>query len=69
MQKKTGLVVSVLGAVAVNIALLGGTAGADDLPWTGPAPEAGVAGVTSFVSDTVTTLGEGDDDNDLPWTK
>ncbi|MFI7338840.1 hypothetical protein ACIBUY_12975 [Streptomyces sp. NPDC050085] len=66
MQKKTGFVVSVLGAVAVNIALLSGTAGADDLPWTGPDPDAAATSVTSLVSETLATLGA---DDDLPWTK
>ncbi|MFI8889349.1 hypothetical protein [Streptomyces paradoxus] len=68
MQKKTGFVVSVLGAVAVNIALMSGTAGADDLPWTGPgpSPDSAVTDVTSLVGGALDgTLGDGD----LPWTK
>ncbi|GGU37646.1 hypothetical protein ACH4HG_36455 [Streptomyces coeruleorubidus] len=70
MQKKTGFVVSVLGAVAVNIALLSGTAGADDLPWTGPGPSpspgTAVTEVTSLVGG---ALDGALDDGDLPWTK
>ncbi|GAA2348060.1 hypothetical protein OKJ48_26370 [Streptomyces kunmingensis] len=65
MRKKTGFVVSVLGAVAVNIALMSGTAGADDLPWTGAVPDTAVTDVTSLVTG---TLDDALGDDDLPWT-
>ncbi|MDN3262234.1 hypothetical protein QWJ26_20985 [Streptomyces sp. CSDS2] len=66
MQKKTGLVVSVLGAVAVNIALMSGTAGAEDLPWTRVGTNTSVTSVTSVVDG---TLEDALGDEDLPWTR